>query len=57
LQGHASGKLTQLLVRLKLTHEKPLKENLLSQLEDTKAAQVVTIYEQPEGRRGTVLKK
>ncbi len=55
LPGHATGKLSQMLQRMG-AKSKPLSNGLLTKLEDAKIAELVKIYENPEGRRYALLK-
>jgi 4-amino-4-deoxy-L-arabinose transferase-like glycosyltransferase len=49
LPGHAAGKLTELLNRVR--HQKPLSDGLLLSLQQDHIAQVVARYDLPQGRR------
>jgi 4-amino-4-deoxy-L-arabinose transferase-like glycosyltransferase len=55
LEGRATGKLTQLLQRMGVK-QKPRTDSFLQALEQAKVAELVTIYERPQGRRYALLR-
>jgi 4-amino-4-deoxy-L-arabinose transferase-like glycosyltransferase len=55
LQGHATGNVTQLLQRMGVK-QKIRTDGLLQSLEQAKIAELVTLYERPEGRRYALLR-